>query len=501
MKKVLLIIIIIVAAVFVTACVAGYVMYNRYQKDPTFMKGTTLNGESVEGETPAEVAERFAAIYDTDAIRVEIKENGEVSVSGTLKEFGYTYDKDTFEEFLEESYKEQREDIPSLIGSKMHGFQMTASDSYLYDTTAIEKIVRSDRLKEKRFETVDNTLVFDKEANRWHIEKGYIGNMIDDAALQAYTADILAKAVEEDEIPRLITIEIPPEVYISKEPAGDLEEMQKDCDARNLEIQKQEVLSSYKDASVTHLFGNVTELLTYDTFKDWMSIDDELNVTFDPESVSNYVDGLEYKYNTLYLDRTFVTTNGSTITIPARENCYGYTIDHDAEFAQLMSDLASKTQIVREPVYVDLDDYGIPFYYSRNGEDDLNGTYVEADLTLQHLWYYVNGNLVVESDFVSGSVEKKAETQTGCFPLAQKKSPETLTGDNADGSGSYSVDVKYWMPFFNGQGLHDASFRTAFGGDIYIKDGSHGCINLPFDAAETIYQNIEVGVPIIIYKS
>ena len=125
---------------------------------------------------------------------------------------------------------------------------------------------------------------------------------------------------------------------------------------------------------------------------------------------------------------------------------------------------------------------------------------VEVNLTKQHLWYYLDGQLLVESDIVSGSVAKKAETQTGVFPPAWKKSPETLTGADAEGSNSYSVKVKYWMPFYNGQGLHDATFRNEFGGDIYKKNGSHGCINLPFDAAETIYNNIWIGVPIVIYK-
>jgi lipoprotein-anchoring transpeptidase ErfK/SrfK len=55
------------------------------------------------------------------------------------------------------------------------------------------------------------------------------------------------------------------------------------------------------------------------------------------------------------------------------------------------------------------------------------------------------------------------------------------------------------MPFNGGIGIHDATWRRKFGGDIYKRDGSHGCINCPLSLAKTIYENIDVGTPIICY--
>ena len=70
---------------------------------------------------------------------------------------------------------------------------------------------------------------------------------------------------------------------------------------------------------------------------------------------------------------------------------------------------------------------GNPVYaysgYRRSGVDDLAGTYVEVNLTTQHIWFYVDGQLIVESDLVSGCVSKGTETQTGAFPLATRKVP------------------------------------------------------------------------------
>ena len=69
-----------------------------------------------------------------------------------------------------------------------------------------------------------------------------------------------------------------------------------------------------------------------------------------------------------------------------------------------------------------------------------------------------------------------------------------------NGRYEYQSHVNYWMPFNGGIGLHDATWRSKFGGDIYVTSGSHGCINLPKDKAEKIYDIIDKNMPIIVYK-
>ena len=132
--------------------------------------------------------------------------------------------------------------------------------------------------------------------------------------------------------------------------------------------------------------------------------------------------------------------------------------------------------------------------YKRNGRDDICGNYVEVNLTQQHLWFYMDGELVIETDIVSGLPKDGRETITGVFEIPYKKSPEVLKGD------TWEEKVTYWMPFYDGQGLHDAPWRSSFGGEIYKTSGSHGCVNLPADAARIIYENMEERVPIILYK-
>jgi hypothetical protein len=215
------------------------------------------------------------------------------------------------------------------------------------------------------------------------------------------------------------------------------------------------------------------------------------------EKIEAFVSELSDKYDTRYLDRTFHTTFGEDVEIAAKYNDYGYTILAEDEAEQLREDIESKKPVEREPLYYEKNSWGNPNYLRRSGTDDMAGTYIEVDLTAQHMWYYRDYELYLESDVVSGDVTKDRGTQTGCFPLAYKESPSVLTGGQGD--GEYETKVQYWMPFYEGQGLHDADWRYYFGGSIYRGNGSHGCVNLPVWAAAELYNAVETGTAIVIY--
>ena len=120
-------------------------------------------------------------------------------------------------------------------------------------------------------------------------------------------------------------------------------------------------------------------------------------------------------------------------------------------------------------------------------------TYVEVSLSDQHMWYIVDGDVYLESDCVTGNYGS-ADTPKGYFSVNAKMSPCTLKGDD------YTSYVTYWMPFIGGGwGLHDADWRSSFGGSIYKGNGSHGCVNLPPKIAKEMYAVIEVGTPVIVY--
>ena len=125
--------------------------------------------------------------------------------------------------------------------------------------------------------------------------------------------------------------------------------------------------------------------------------------------------------------------------------------------------------------------------------------YVEVDIKAQHVYFYKDGEMIFDTDCVSGTANSNRESDPGIYKIKAKRSPSVLRGPNEDGS-MYESHVTYWMPYNGGEGLHDASWRGSFGGKIYQYSGSHGCINLPIPSAKFIYEHVSVGTPVIVYN-
>lgn len=124
----------------------------------------------------------------------------------------------------------------------------------------------------------------------------------------------------------------------------------------------------------------------------------------------------------------------------------------------------------------------------------IQDTYIEVDLTNQVMTYFKNGELIVTTDIVSGCNAVSA-TPRGLYFTSQMLRNTTLVGP------TWSDFVEYWISFTpnNMLGLHDASWRDEFGGDIFLENGSHGCINTPTEAMKTIYENVEENTPVLVY--
>ncbi len=237
------------------------------------------------------------------------------------------------------------------------------------------------------------------------------------------------------------------------------------------------------NVTVTYHFGEQEEVLNGDTIHTWMAENEEGALELDEDKVAEYVDQLAVSYDTAYQPKTLKTATGETVTIT--NGNYGWRINRKAEAAALSEIIRSGNSQEREPVYSQT--------AASRGETDYGNTYVEINLSAQHLYYFVDGQLLVESDFVSGNEARGMGTPGGAFPLTYKQKNAVLRGPG------YASPVTYWMPFNGGIGMHDASWRGSFGGRIYKTNGSHGCINLPRSAAKTIFENISSGVPVLCY--
>ncbi len=123
---------------------------------------------------------------------------------------------------------------------------------------------------------------------------------------------------------------------------------------------------------------------------------------------------------------------------------------------------------------------------------DLDTRIVVVDIWDQQLKLYKNNGVYLTSDVVTG--KDSTPSDIGLYNIYSKELSRNLTGPG------YSSYVNYWMPYNGGEGLHDATWRYEFGGDIYTWGGSHGCVNLPLDIAEEIYNNVEVGTQVLVKR-
>ena len=253
-------------------------------------------------------------------------------------------------------------------------------------------------------------------------------------------------------------------------------------------IQQRDEINKIVGTTITYmLYDGSKYVLDSNVMKDWVEQGDGYYLIDLETNVSNFVDKLAEKSQYSLTSTRFNATGIGEISIAFGRKTYA-TINKQEEINKIKKQLENYTNAKFEPTYNPLPNYkGI-------------STYVELDLSRQRLWMYVNGNCIVETPFVSGNVSSGYATPVGIYYLTYKTTNTKLEGYNRDGS-KYSSPVSFWMPFNGGIGLHDATWRSNFGGNIYLTNGSHGCINLPYNAAKTIYQNIDTSIPIILYAS
>lgn len=244
------------------------------------------------------------------------------------------------------------------------------------------------------------------------------------------------------------------------------------------------LLDRYVSTNITYQFSNQNEILNANTINKWLDIDDNLNVKINRTDVNEYVNKLGKKYDTVGKPKKFKTSTGKTILIEG--GLYGWKINQNAETEALFQNIKLGERIKKEPVYVQKALF--------RGENEIGNTYLEINITKQHIWLYIKKQLITDGPVVTGNPNRGWSTITGTYQLSYKQKNATLSGPG------YKTKVTYWMPFYGNIGIHDAVWRYSFGGQIYKRNGTHGCINAPFYLAEIIFAHMEAGTPIICYE-
>ena len=462
-----------IAAALVLVLLGGFYGYRTFYFTNHFFEGTVINGMDCGGMTAAQVEDQIrenAADYTLD---IHFR-NGDQQIVGSSIDYQYQSSGS-----VQALLKEQN--AFAWLTENSRNRKHEVSVQMQYDETKLdEQVSQFQQMQEDQMEAPADAKVEFLDG-KFVAAEATQGTQLDVAKAKEAIAQAVAQGAQELEM----------------ESAGVYLEPAVSSDDTNLEEQAAQ-LNELVSASVTYqLPDGQTKVLDGTTLKDWLTVDENGNYSKNEEiwnqKLNEYVAGLAEEVDTYGKEQTFPAT-GIDGGVKVTQSNYGWKIDQEQEAAQLAQDIADHLTTTREPVYS-----------SREFASDNNGfgnTYVEIDVSRQHVWFYKDGSRIVDSECVTGKMVKSRYTPAGIFTLVSKTSPKTLRGPKqADGSYEWESDVTFWMPFNGGIGLHDATWRSSFGGNIYKNSGSHGCVNLPYSVAKTIYNNIEVGTPIIVYYS
>ena len=437
-----------------------------------FFEGTTINGIDSSNRTAYEVEQEIAKKMEGYSIQVKARDQEPQTIEGTDISYRYISSGEVLKLLKAQKPYE-------WVRGFFEKTTYTASEQTAFDKSKLESEVKALNCAQKENQVAPENAYVSFNDSEFTIVPETVGSEL--KVKEAY--QMISDAISSDD--GEVDLGSNPDAYVKADVTSDSADLQATVDAYN----------NFARASITYTFGDETVTLDGSTIKNWLQFDEKGQLIQDDASfkqhIVDYVAQLAADHDTVGTERQFQTTSGRTVSVSG--SAYGWKIDQDGEVAQLTQEIQSGTQTTREPVYsMRANSYGV---------NDLGNTYIEVDLTEQYMWYYQDGNVIFESDIVSGlASDPERKTPPGIFTLYYKKSPDVLRGTKkADGTYSYEQPVTYWMPFNGGIGFHDADWQPYFGGDRYLTGGSHGCINMPPDKAGELYNIIQYNVPIVCF--
>lgn len=429
-----------------------------------FLPNTFINGTDFSKQTKEEVAALLQGQSQTYQLEVIGKEGKTVGILTAPEIELVIVD---IESGIEALFEQQNEFQWILAYQRVQDFKLENGITFQYEKA--EKIVESwEALDESKSKVPENAYLSEylSEKKGYEIIPETEGTLLDKEKVK----EVVLKAIEARE--SSVNLE-ENQCYIEADIKSDNPAL----------INKMETLNKWTGTSITYDWNGATIVLDGDTIHEWIIIDGD-NLSINEEAVAEFVATNAKENDTYGKKRKFTTALGEQLTLPS--GAFGWKTNRSEETKALLERIQAGSVEETEPVYSSKG--------AKKGKNDIGSSYVECDLSNQHLYLYQNGNLILESDFVSGKMtSSNTATPPGVFGLTYKTTNAVLKGDD------YETPVNYWMPFNGNIGMHDATWRSTFGGDIFQTRGSHGCINLPLENAKTIYSYVSTGFPVICY--
>ena len=458
---------IIVAVLAVAYGVGAYIFSNH------FLPGTSFGDEDVSmmgAEEIQELIDGQVKGYQLDVV------GGAFSYRATSEELGLTVDSAKMAQEMLEAQNQWAWPVLIFQG----GHEANSQYALTYDTDGLEKAINEkvEAYNEGATPSQNATIIYDENTDAFVVQPDVTGTQYQPQAVidtaEGAIASLTPFVTLTDE--QLIHADIR---------AGD-EKL----------VAASEAATKMVSAHLRlKLDGTEAGEIGPDDLHDLIHFDEDLNLTLDEDELSVWIDGVVKRFDTVGSERSYTRPDGKEITVSGGE--YGWQVDQDA---------------LREAVYdcvyngtdteMDVPCWQTAQVFNGQGSPDWGNRYVDVDLSEQYVRFYdENSDIIWESPCITGVPDGEHDTVVGVWSINNKESPSKLIGRDRNGKKEYETMVQYWMAFEqNSIGFHDATWQPSFGGEMYRQGyGSHGCVNLPYSAAEELYYIIDWDDVVIVH--
>lgn len=445
-----------------------------------FMPRTTLDGADVSWKSASEISSAYAARVTTYQTQV-----GGNDLSFTIRGSDIDF------KFNEKEYER------GTIGQEnpwlwpVHILQthdIQASSGATFDRDKLRQIIAPvvEKYNKNATQPVNATVSLDGASQQYVVVPEKNGTAID---MDKVVTDIADKL---EGLPSRITLDS--QIRVQPSVTKDNQQL----------VAAAQTANQYSTAHLTlNLATQKVGEITRSEITQWITVGDDLNITIDHDRLAEWVKNqVAKKYDTVSAERTYTRLDGKQVTVTdSGKGTYGWITDESALVDALTQAIESgSTESITIPTRQNAE---IP---PDAGRRDWGKRFIDIDLSEQHVRMYGDdGALLWESDCVTGSHSAGHDTPTGVYQLNSNRDSGDveLRGklNPATNEPEYISHVKYWLPFIdNGWALHDASWRSSFGGSIYMTNGSHGCVNLPPDKAAELFNLTKVGDVVTVHN-
>ncbi len=429
-----------------------------------YLFNTTINGQDFSKQTVEDARAFFAG--QADAYALKITESGGKTEDITGSEIDMSWNDS---QALDQILKDQ-----NAFAWPMEYFKETSKEitfDISYDKAALEEKVSS--LKAVTAEPIQPQSAYPEfDGNSYVIKPEVYGTDLDSKKLLKQIHESVARLDKEIDLQK-------EGFYKAPEYTAESPKLKELC----------QTLNQYCKASITYEM-DIPIVVDKTLISTWLSYDADFHVTLDEAAIRNWMTEFGRRYDTVGTTRPLTTPAGKATEVSG--GTYGWIINEEAEFPALVSSIRNGEVVTKAPACDQT--------AASHAPQDWGGTFVEVDLTAQHMWYLENGTVVFESDVVTG--KNSTPTPPGVYNILEKLSPTVLVGNIVPETNEpeYRTPVDFWMRVtWSGIGFHDATWQPAFGGDVYLWNGSHGCINMPYYNAQELYSILQLGTPVVVH--